>query len=124
MVGGSGDVCADHHLLGELLAGFELGGGLSGAENSAAGGAEGIHDTGDQRRLGADYGEVNVVRGGDLEVGFGRVCGGGEAGAESSRSGIPGRGEYFNAGLLGKTPGDGVFPAPGADDECFQRGCS
>jgi hypothetical protein len=61
LVLGRRDLVALQELLGEVLGAFELGGEPGRPEDRQAGGAEGVHDAGGQRRLGADHGEGDLL---------------------------------------------------------------
>ena len=54
---GRGNLVALHELLGEGLAGFEAGGGLSGSEDAETAGLESVNDAEGERQLGSHDGE-------------------------------------------------------------------
>ncbi len=115
---GGGNAVPRHEALGEVLGAFQLRGGLGGAEDAQAAGAEDIDDAGRQRRFRADHGQVDVFLLGEIGQGV-------DVGERqvfqlrlARRAGIAGRDQHLlQARRLGQAPGEGVFAAAGADDE-------
>ena len=66
-IGRRRNAVALEEFLGEGLGTFELGRGLHGTKAAQARGLEGVDHTHDQRRLGADDGESNAFRAGELD---------------------------------------------------------
>ena len=60
-VGGGGDVVALHEFFGEGLAGFELRGGLGGAEDAEAALSELVDEAEGEREFRADDGECGLL---------------------------------------------------------------
>lgn len=109
-----------HEILGEDFAAFELGGGLSGSENEVAVGAKEIDDAIDERRFGADNGEVGVDLIGESQqvCGFGRR--GTDAGGHVRATGVAGRDDHFADGRAAmQPPGHGVFTPAAAENKDF-----
>ena len=118
-IGGGGDPVAGEEVLGEGLRAFQLGGAGGRAEDIQAALAEQVVHACHQRRLGADDGQLDVLRGevgqllqgqhvdGDvLALGFG-------GGAGVAR----GDEDLRHARVLGDFPGQGMFTTAAADDE-------
>lgn len=109
-----------HEVLGEDFAAFEPGGGLSRAKNEEVVGAKEIDDAIDERRFGADNGEVGVDLMSESQqvVGFGRR--GTNAGGNLRAAGVAGRDDHLANGRTAmQPPGYCVFTPAATDDEDF-----
>ena len=119
-VAGGGDAGLAHEVLAVDLAALQLRGGPGGPDDSAACLAEGIDDTGDERRFRADDGEVDVERFGQRQQG-GRIRGTGEAFRNLGDAGIAGGSIHLFYGRApAEPPRDGVFAAAPSDDQGLQ----
>ena len=109
-----------HEILGEDFAAFELGGGLRRAKNEVAVGAKEIDDAIDERRFGADNGEIGVDLVGEGQQVFGFSRRGTDAGGHLRAAGVAGRDNDFPDGrAAAEPPGNGVFTPAAAEDKDF-----
>ena len=112
-------------ILGEGLRAFELRRGLRGPKQRSPAASNVSHEADDQRRLGADDGQVDLfplregeqggdVVGGDVDVGRVRL---------EPRAGVARRDEDLrHARRLRDLPGQCVFATAGTDDQDFHEG--
>ena len=115
-----GSFVFQQELLRENLAAFELGGALVRTENAKAAGLKNVHDTGAQRRFGADNGEIDLLPG--SKCGQRRHIGGGDRHAlgQVGNAGIAGSAkEFCDPRALGEFPDERVFAPAASDDEDF-----
>ncbi len=115
---GRGDAGAPHHVLGEGLGGLDARGRAVRAEDGPAGGPEGVGETGRERCLRADDGEIDAellhrlhhlhnLRRLDLQIG-----------AELGGAGVAGGGEHGRLGGVAlQRPAERVLAAAPADDQ-------
>ena len=113
-----GTPMARHEVFGKCLTGLELGGGAGGAEQRAAAVGKVVSDSGRQRRLGADDGQVGAY-GLSQGEGFGRVAGvdrGQFDGSADAR--VPGSAnDVPDVGVEGEAPTERMFARAGAKDK-------
>ena len=117
-VGGGGDAVAHHEGLGKGLGAFQLGGGLGGAEDAQAVGAELVHHPCRQRAFGAYDREADLFLLGPGpqfgDIGQRQIVQAvGAGGAAIARSHM----HHLDLGRLRQLPGQGVFTATAANDE-------
>jgi hypothetical protein len=114
-----------HEILGEDFAAFELGGGLSGSENEVAVAAKEIDDAIDERRFGADNGEVGVDLIGESQQVFRFGRRGTDAGSDLRAARVAGRDDDFpDGGAAVEPPSHGMFTPATAENEDFHGAIS
>ena len=115
LVGGGRDVVPPAQLLGEALGAFELGGLLRRPEHLDAGRREGVRHAGDQRRVGPDHHEVDLLALGERHLARDILGADLDAFGDLGDAGIARRAEQLCAqGGCGNRPAQRMFAAAAA----------